>query len=297
MAAYDVLASGGLEREARWVRGDAQETPTRILSPETARHVTLFLADPMARLPTFTRMGTTEYAFPVAVKNGTSQGYRDAWTVPYSKECLVGVWVGRPDQRPMDRMSGARSAAVLAQRVLQHLHGVQVMGTSDLSFPHPDGYRPVTLCAQAGRVPAPSCSRRFTEWLAPAQEAEARVGSAQGLTAALGERADGTSEVRTILASKGTDSATKASLQITYPKDGSVLAINPDNPPARNMLMLQGHVEPDVEQVVWYMDGEPHALEAPPYATAWRLERGLHTFQLRLPYQEAASDPIRVPVW
>src|SRR4051812_34273670 len=29
----------------------------------------------------FPRMGSTEYPFPVAIKTGTSQGYRDAWTM------------------------------------------------------------------------------------------------------------------------------------------------------------------------------------------------------------------------
>jgi penicillin-binding protein 1C len=63
----------------------------------TRCHLTLFLSDPMARLPTFPRMGFNEYPFPVAVKTGTSSNHSDAWTVAYSSKFLVGVWVGRAD--------------------------------------------------------------------------------------------------------------------------------------------------------------------------------------------------------
>ena len=52
--------------------GQELPPPRRIFSEETARLVTLFLSDPQARLPTFPRMGTAEYRFPVAVKTGTS---------------------------------------------------------------------------------------------------------------------------------------------------------------------------------------------------------------------------------
>src|SRR5438552_616787 len=83
----------------------------RLLSEDTARLVTLFLADPMARLPTFPRMGPSEYPFPVAVKTGTSSKYRDALTVAYSTRYVVGVWLGRPDYRPMSRLTAFSSAA------------------------------------------------------------------------------------------------------------------------------------------------------------------------------------------
>ena len=82
-------------------RGSARATPTRVLSTDTARLVTSFLADPLARLPSFPRYGPTEYPFPVALKTGTSQGYRDAWTVAWSNDYLVGVWLGRADAGTM----------------------------------------------------------------------------------------------------------------------------------------------------------------------------------------------------
>src|SRR5262249_4568886 len=63
--AYTALAGDGRLRDLVWVEGEKPKDAPRVLSEETARLVTLFLADPMARLPSFSRMGATEYPFPV----------------------------------------------------------------------------------------------------------------------------------------------------------------------------------------------------------------------------------------
>ena len=79
VTAYEALANDGILLPLKWYQGQELPEPRRVLSAQTAREITAFLADPMARLPSFARMGSTEYPFPVAVKTGTSQGYRDAW--------------------------------------------------------------------------------------------------------------------------------------------------------------------------------------------------------------------------
>ncbi len=99
--AYLALADDGVMRDLVWLRNTPAQAGTRVMSVDAARLVTQFLADPSARLPSFPRMGSTEYPFPVAIKTGTSQGYRDAWTMAFSRKYLVGVWVGRSDAGPM----------------------------------------------------------------------------------------------------------------------------------------------------------------------------------------------------
>ncbi len=154
------------------IRQDDPGTPFRVspagerlLSESTARLVTLFLADPQARLPTFPRMGFSEYPFAVAVKTGTSSRYRDAWTVAWSKRYLVGVWVGHPDERPMTALSGYRIAARLAQAVVERLHGEDMDGLAGLDFPPPRGYRSAKLCALSGQRATAACDRVVLEWL------------------------------------------------------------------------------------------------------------------------------------
>lgn len=167
--AYSVLANDGRLRELNWYT-DQQGESRQLLSPGTARLVTMHLADPSARLPSFPRMGSTEYAFPVALKTGTSEGLRDAWTIAYSRRYLLGVWIGHPDARPMHEITGAGSAAELAQRILNLLHGNERHGQTDLSFPHPAGYNRMAVCALTGKRATPACDPVFEEWFKPGQE-------------------------------------------------------------------------------------------------------------------------------
>ena len=106
--AYGALADQGMLRDLVWYAGQPTKLPRRLLTADTARQVTLFLSDPFARLPSFPRYGTTEFPFSVALKTGTSQGYRDAWTVAWSDEYMVGVWIGRAASGTMTQVTGAR---------------------------------------------------------------------------------------------------------------------------------------------------------------------------------------------
>lgn len=171
--AYTAFANGGLAGDLRWT--DAPEEPgveTRLVSEDSARRIAQFLSDPLARLPSFARMGAIEYPFPVAVKTGTSTGYRDAWTVAWSSRYLVGVWVGRPDWRPMRELGGISSAAEIAKDVLTQLQADQTDGLADLAFPPPRGTRPVRLCARTGMLAGGACEHLVTEWF---REGEAPV--------------------------------------------------------------------------------------------------------------------------
>jgi penicillin-binding protein 1C len=169
--AYLTLAGdGSLPARLRWLRDQPEPAPRRIFAEDTARQVTLFLSDPQARLPSFPRMGATEYRFPVAVKTGTSTNYHDAWAVAYSTRYLAAAWVGHPGFRAMNQLSGYLSAADLVRHVLLRLHGEQGDGLEDLSFPPPRGYRPVRICALSGHRATAACDRVFLEWFRPGEE-------------------------------------------------------------------------------------------------------------------------------
>lgn len=170
--AYSVLANDGQWRALNWTPGPSPNASQQLLSPSVARLVSLQLSDASARLPSFPRMGATEYAFPVALKTGTSQGLRDAWTVAYSRRYLIGVWLGHPDARAMHEVTGGANAAELAHRILLQLHRDERHGLSDLSFPRPQGYEAVPICALTGKRATPACDSVFEEWFKPGQAPE-----------------------------------------------------------------------------------------------------------------------------
>ena len=273
VSAYAALANDGMQRELRWYHGQPEAPPRRVLSVSAARQVGLFLSDPLARLPSFARYGSTEYPFPVAVKTGTSQGYRDAWTVAWSDRFLVGAWVGRGDAGTMSGVGGAESAADLVRAVLLNLHGTIPGDLSDSKLAIPDGYVPAPVCAGPVEIPSDTCGRTLLTYLPRAGAAGA------GEPAPELPRAD--AAVR---------------LSVVTPEAGSQIWRNPESPLAANRLVLRAKSTPRVPQIVWYVDGSPFALTDPDSSVTWPMTAGEHRFQIGLPLRPERSRPVLLTV-
>jgi penicillin-binding protein 1C len=273
VAAYDALANDGILKPLRWYDGQDLPQPRRVLSEQTAREVTAFLSDPMARLPSFARMGSTEYNFPVAVKTGTSQGYRDAWVVAYSQRYLVGVWIGRPDGHPMEGLSGAASAATLAHDILTDLHGVENDGLDDGEFRRPAGLHTVALCADSGKPNDGHCDRVLSEFL-PSGQTPAPAFPQPAVLPAQPE----------------------VHLRIATPVNRSTFIRNPELPNSLDFLPLRLGQGTGLLQVVWYVDGRPFQVADVADTVRWPLTAGRHTIQVRGPYGEARSVEIEITV-
>jgi penicillin-binding protein 1C len=243
------------------------------MSSDTARLVTSMLADPLARLPSFPRYGPLEYPFAVAVKTGTSQAYRDAWTIAYSRKAIVGVWLGRGDAGPMNRLSGAASAARLAHAVLAHVHGAKPGDLAEDSFPPPRGRVPVEMCLSGGRNAAGACGETLVEWVRP-EETSASPPAAPAPPA----------------------SEEAIALAVTTPEHHTHIWRNPEQPPALNRLALKATASRRIEQILWYVDGDPFAVAAADEAVFWPMRPGIHRFQARLPMRPGGSRIVEVTI-
>ncbi len=80
------------------------------------------LSDPEARALEFGRSSVLTLPLQTAVKTGTSNDYRDAWTVGFSHRYTVGVWMGNLDRRPMREVTGSIGPALVFRAVLAELH-------------------------------------------------------------------------------------------------------------------------------------------------------------------------------
>ena len=91
-----------------WKQPDAK----KVLDPNIARITTNVLSDNAARAYAF---GKNNYLIlpnrPVAAKTGTTNDYRDAWTIGYTPSLVTGVWVGNNDNSPMKRGAGGSAVA------------------------------------------------------------------------------------------------------------------------------------------------------------------------------------------
>jgi penicillin-binding protein 1C len=327
--AYTVFSQEGRLGDLIWYEGQPRSEPRRLLTEETARTIALFLSDPLARLPSFARMGAMEYPFPVAIKTGTSSRFRDAWTVAFTSRYVIGVWFGDPDFQPMNRLTGYRSAAELAQRVLLDLHKDQLQGLMDFGFPAPRGYQPLRICALSGQLATNACDRVVEEWFrpnsGPVEYCKAHVLLAVDRRDSLPATSATPAEFvevrpfvdlppqyaewvaaaglprlpqpRVDLSAMGPEGAMqKVQVAITAPENGLRLIRDPETPPESSTLALKADVNPPVPQLVWYVDRQPFQLVDYPYIARWPAKPGEHIFQVRVPNSGIASAPIRVVV-
>ncbi len=324
--AYSVFLNDGELGQLRWYDRQPQEPSRRLLSESVARQITLFLADPMARLPAFERMGSLEYPFPVAIKTGTSSNYHDAWAVAWSRKYLVAAWVGHPDFRPMNRLSGSRSAARLVKRVMTGLHSDQLDGLDDVGFPPPRSSSPVMLCALTGTRASNACDRQQLEYFAKGEEPIMRCEAHQRLMVDrnTGELATFRSASADITTRTFTDLGPRyaqwqvnaglpyppaassrpqltqlrpSQISITTPRPSMRVLRDPEAPPGRSTLALSVTVDPPTKQIVWYVDGEPWMISDYPYTARWPLKTGEHTFQARTPFTNSRSQLVSIEVF
>lgn len=112
--------------------------PTQAISPEIAYLITDILSDNNARTPAFGANSQLIIAgHTVAVKTGTSDNKRDNWTFGYTPDYVVGVWVGNPNNSPMNPTltSGVTGAAPIWHKIMTSL----LAGKEDQAFARPSG--------------------------------------------------------------------------------------------------------------------------------------------------------------
>ena len=112
--AYGVFATEGIRHEATPIvkiqnlSGKVLEEHTTtsedVLPANTARLISSVLSDNVARTPSYG--ANSPLYFPdrdVAVKTGTTNDYKDAWTVGYTPSFVLAAWVGNNDNKPMEK--------------------------------------------------------------------------------------------------------------------------------------------------------------------------------------------------
>lgn len=124
----------------------------RIISEETSLKITHILADRDIRRRSTGSRNFLDFPFDVAVKTGTSKDYRDAWTIGYLPEYVVGVWVGNFSGRVMKRVSGAWGSGRVFQQVIRLL-----AGRDRPRFQYPGEFREVTVCRITGKIAREGC--------------------------------------------------------------------------------------------------------------------------------------------
>ena len=214
VGAYQCLATGGRIKPMTLLASPQKEPARQVISADAAFIVSDILADREGRSRTFSLESPLATRFWTAVKTGTSKDMRDNWCVGYSDRYTVGVWTGNFSGEPMWNVSGVTGAAPVWVEVMDYLHRNSTSGPP----PAPPGLR-------RRAIRSADSGRQWSEWFIAGTE---------------------TGEVaRAILT---------ANYRITYPADGTVIALDPDIPPDDQKLFFEAR--PASSDLRWILNGQ-----------------------------------------
>ena len=113
-SAYGTFATGGIRHDLHKIlrvedasgniKEEFRDSSRTVLDKNVALTISDILSDNTARIPTFG--ANSVLLIPghrVAVKTGTTNNNRDAWTIGYAPQIVTGVWVGNNDNTPMKK--------------------------------------------------------------------------------------------------------------------------------------------------------------------------------------------------
>ena len=140
----------------------------QVIRSEHAYLISSILSDNDARTPAFGSNSVLNLPFDSAAKTGTTNDFRDNWTLGYVPELAVGVWVGNADYSPMQNISGLTGAAPMwADFMVEAVQ--QVTGGNPTPFIRPAGVVERIICAVSGTEPSNKCPLQASELFAADQ--------------------------------------------------------------------------------------------------------------------------------
>lgn len=139
-------------------------SPKTVLDPRVAYVITDILSDNVARSPAMGSNSPLNTNFLTAVKTGTTNDFKDNWTVGYTPDLAIGVWSGNSNNDPMINISGLQGAAPIWRDTMHALYSFGIF--PNVSFNQPPGlYREPQVCRVSSlRDPALDCGSFRSEW-------------------------------------------------------------------------------------------------------------------------------------
>ena len=160
VAAFSVLANVGYKASVSPIikvtdkRGrvlyEHQPDLIEVINPQAAYQVVDVMSDNNARSYVFgARSPLILPGRKVAAKTGTSQDFKDGWTIGFTPQLAAGVWVGNNDSRLM--RPGA-DGVVVAAPIWNKFMKEAMVNVPAIEFPIPTGIKRVKISAGSGKI-------------------------------------------------------------------------------------------------------------------------------------------------
>lgn len=130
-----------------------------ILRPQVAFLMNDILSDNNARARMFGIDSVLHLDRPVAAKTGSTNNYRDGWTVGYTPQVAVGVWVGNSDNAEMKDLPGVRGAGPIWHDLMEYILDPLPV----VEFAEPPDLTQLEVDAISGLLPTEYSPARITE--------------------------------------------------------------------------------------------------------------------------------------
>jgi hypothetical protein len=158
-----------IHETTRTVNNGVQAVP--ILDPRIAFLISDILADNNARSaamgansPLVTR-DPAGNVLTSSVKTGTTNDFRDNWTVGFTHDMVVGVWSGNSDNSEMINISGLQGAAPIWRDTMQGIYFNTSTEFPPAVIPNPGGLSRQSICdVRSLRQPSEACPSTTSEW-------------------------------------------------------------------------------------------------------------------------------------
>jgi membrane carboxypeptidase/penicillin-binding protein PbpC len=149
------------DSEGNILKQYTQPEVRQVVEPQYAYVLQSIMSDPAARAPAFGASGA--YLVlpdrPVATKTGSTNENSDAWTMGFTPQYAVGVWIGNADRTKMNRLLGSTGAGPIYHEIMVKLHeGLPVM-----EFQRPPGIVEKRVCPLSGQLATDHCPNARTE--------------------------------------------------------------------------------------------------------------------------------------
>lgn len=133
----------------------------QVVQPQHVYILTNILSDEEARKPAFGASAANLVLAdrPVATKTGSTNERTDGWTMGYTPQYAVGVWIGNADRHSMKQILGSTGAGPIYHAIMEQLH----QGQPVVAFPRPEKIVEAEVCDLSGQLPNDYCPRRVKE--------------------------------------------------------------------------------------------------------------------------------------
>lgn len=181
------------------------------ISEQTSYIISSILSDNSARTPTFGSSLTLSNGRPAAVKTGTTEDYRDAWTIGYTPSLAVGVWIGNNDNSAMSSIAGSSGSGPIWKQFMQQA----LAGTDFEQFVQPSGVVALQVCKGEEAIAKNAGDNTYTEYFratgVPSAECNAETVEEEENTESTSSADSATDEEETVDESVNTDTDTDTS--------------------------------------------------------------------------------------